>query len=114
MEILLDTSLILSAVRNKIDIFEELLEHKVIIPKQVLVELEGLSKNKDEAKLALKILELNKFKKIDLKTKNTDKGIINYSRQNPKIIIATLDKEIKNSIKNKKMIIRQKKKLEII
>jgi len=113
-QIVLDTSFIISAVRNKIDIFEELQEYKIIIPEQVIVELQGISKSKSEAKIALKILSQNNFIRPDLKTKNTDNAIINYSKKNPQFIIATLDKEIKKKTKNPKLIIRNKKKLEFI
>ena len=111
MQILLDTSFILSCVRNKIDIFEEFLGEKVLIPKQVLVELGGLSKSKSEAKLALKILDKNKFFTPDLKTKNTDAGIKKYSKDNPETYVATLDRELKSKVK-KKIFIRGKKKIE--
>jgi len=113
-KILLDTSFILSAVRNKIDIFEELLGYRIIIPKQVLIELNGIAKTKTEAKIALKIIEKNKFEAIDLKTKNTDEGIKKYAEKNRNLIIATLDNEIKKFVMNKKMIIRGKKKIEIM
>ena len=113
-EILFDTSFILTAVRNKLDLFEELQEYKIIIPEQVLVELRGLAKSKSEAILALKILEKNKFERPDLETKNTDQGIIKFAKENPKTIIATLDKEIKQSIDNQKLVVRAKKKLEIV
>ena len=75
-QVLLDTSFILSCVRNKIDFFEELLEYQILIPKEVINELNGL-----EADLALKILTKYKksFKMVNLSTKNVDKGIINPS-----------------------------------
>ncbi len=113
MKVLLDTSFILSAIRNKIDFLDEIetMGHVPIVPKQVLVELKGISKSKIEAELALKILR--KIKLIDLETKNTDAGIIRYSKNN-KIIIATLDKEIKKKTKNQKLVIRAKKKLEVL
>ena len=113
-KVLLDTSFILSAVRNKIDIFEELLGYQIIIPKQVLIELNGIAKTKTEAKIALKIIEKNKFKMIDLKTKNTDKGIKKYARSDKNLIIATLDDEIKKSVRNRKIVIRGKRKIEIV
>ena len=112
-QILLDASFILSAIRNKIDMFEELQEYKILIPEQVLQELEGLANSKSEAKLAIKVLSKNKFQKIDLKTKNTDAGIKSFAKNNPETIIATLDREIKKSIKNQKALIRAKKKIEI-
>ena len=113
-KVLLDTSFILSAVRNKIDIFEELLGYQIIIPKQVLIELNGIAKTKTEAKTALKIIEKNKFEMIDLKTKNTDKGIKKYARSDKNLIIATLDDEIKKSVRNRKIVIRGKRKIEIV
>ena len=113
-QILFDTSFILSSVRNKLDLFEELQEYKIIIPEQVLVELRGLAKSKSEAALSLKILEKNKFEKPDLKTKNTDQGIKDFANENPTTIIATLDKEIKQAIDNQKLVVRAKKKLEIV
>ena len=116
MKVILDTSFILSAIRNKIDIFEELREYNLLIPEQVLNEIKSLenSKAKTEAKLALKIIQRNKSKILKIEGKNTDNAIINYAKNNPQTIIATLDREIKRKTKNPKIIIRNKKKLEII
>jgi len=111
-KIILDTSFILSAVKKKIDFFEELSDYEILIPINVLNEIEGLKKSNSTANICLKVLEKNKFKKINFKTKNTDRGIVEYSKNND-LIIATLDKEIKNKTKNKKLVIRVKK-LEII
>jgi len=107
-KIILDTSFILTAVKNKIDFFENLLGYEILIPLQVIKELEGLKKSNPVAETCLKILEKNRFEKIDLKNKNTDKGIINYSNKNPKTIVATFDREIKSKIENKKIIMRGK------
>lgn len=113
-KIILDTSFILTTVKNKIDFFENLLEYEVLIPIQVIKELNGLKKSNPIAETCLRILEKNKFKKIDLKNKSTDKGIINFAKENSATIVGTLDREIKRKIKNKKIIIWDKKKLEII
>ena len=113
--ILLDTSFILSAIKNKIDIFEELIGYNILIPKQIISELEGLAKNNPTAKLAMKIINnKSKINYIQLPGKNTDNAIINYAKENPDILVASLDREIKNKIKNMKLIIKGKKKLEII
>lgn len=110
-QVILDTSFILSCVKQKIDFFEEL-EHmgmQIAIPEQTIDELMGLG-----AQLALKILGKHKFKLIKVKGKDADAAIINFAKENPKTIVATLDSGLKKKIKNQKMVIRGKKKLEII
>ena len=109
--VLLDTNFIMSCVKQNIDFFEDLefKGFKILIPKQVISELEGL-----KAETELKVLEKEKFSKIDLKSKNVDNAIINYSKKHPQTIIATLDREIKKKVINSKLVIRGKKKLEII
>lgn len=106
---LLDTSFILTCIKQKIDFFEELMEYQIIIPIQVIKELKGLN-----AKLALKLVSKHKFKKIDLKMKNVDGGIKKFAEKDKNIIVATLDKELQKNIINKKLIIRGKKRLEIV
>jgi len=119
--VILDTNFILSCVRKKIDFFTEIkyLGLKIIIPIQVITELEKISKTgkikfQEEAKFSLKLIKKNSFEKIDLKIKNVDNGFVNIAKENKELVIATLDKEIQNKIKNQKMIIRGNKKLEII
>ena len=113
-KVILDTNFIVTCVKQKIDFFEYLKFQgmEILIPKQVIKETENLKTS--NAKLSLKILEKNQFKKIDLGKGHVDKLIINFARENPKIIVATLDRELKNKIKNNKLIIRGKKKLEVI
>jgi|TARA_B100000315_G_C14386494_1_gene499890 rRNA-processing protein FCF1 len=124
--ILLDTNFILTSLKEKIDFFEDikLMGLKIIIPKQVINELKTITKSKkklhfrEQSELALKLLEKNRksWMKKDLSTygRNTDKGIINFANKNKRIIIATLDRELKKKIKNPTLIIRAQKKLEII
>ena len=119
-KILLDTSFILTCVRNKIDLFEELfLEgYKIIIPVQVLDEIKKFEKSKSEARIALKILERDFYENPDFgavrKNGTVDNKIINYAKENPHTVIATLDRGIKKKIQNDLMVIRGKKKLEVI
>jgi rRNA-processing protein FCF1 len=120
-QILLDTNFIISCIKNKIDFFEEieLRGFEIIIPDKIIYEIKNILKskqkahNKDLAKLALKLLEKKSYKKINFGSGYADKSIIKFAKKNPKLIIATLDKEIQEKIKNKKLIIRGKKKLEI-
>ena len=119
-KILLDSNFVVSCVKNKIDFFEKLIGNQILIPTQVIEELKKLSDskqklhNKEIATLSLQIIQKNKFKKIDLGKGHVDKKIIQYVKDNPEVIVATLDKELQKKINTKKLIIRGKKKLEII
>ena len=68
---------------------------------------------KIQSYLALKILRANMPKLIDLKINYVDKGIVKYANTHPSSAIATLDSELKKKIKNSKLVIRGKKKLEV-
>lgn len=111
---LLDTNFILTCVRQKIDFFEEikLMGIQILIPEQVIAEIERLKK--PESKLALALLQKNKFSKIDIGNGHVDRKIIQYLRDKPGIILATLDRELKAKVKNMKMVIRGRKRLEIV
>jgi rRNA-processing protein FCF1 len=121
-KILLDTNFILSCIRNKIDFFEEIFfkGYNTMIPESVIEEIKSIKNSKKklkfrrEAEIALEVLSKNNFEKIILKGKNVDNSIINYAKENPQVIIATLDKDMQNKIINKKMVIRNQKKIEII
>ncbi len=109
--VILDTSFIMTAVKQKIDFFEKL-EHEgyqIIVPKQVIRELKGLG-----SKLSLKIMEKNKFELLEIEGRDTDNAIISFAKKNPRIVVATLDAGLKKKIKNSKLVIRQKKRLEVI
>lgn len=119
---ILDTNFILTCIRNKIDFFEELYTAgiKIIISSEVIDEIKRIAESKkkmrfrDEAELAIKLLDRNFFEKISLGKGHVDKKIIIYAEENPKIIVATLDRDIKKKVSNNKLVIRNKKKLEII
>ena len=119
---LLDTNFILTCIKQKIDFSEEikLMGIQILIPEQVILEIQNIINSnqkqhfKQDAQLALNLITQNDFEKIKLKKGNVDKAIILFAKENPELIIATLDKEIQNKISNKKIIIREKKRLEII
>ena len=112
MEVILDTSFILTCIKQKIDFFEELqnMGLKILIPKQVIVELKGV----DKSGFSLELLKGKKFGRIDLNTKNVDEGIIEYAKDNFDIFVATLDRDIKKKTMNSNIVIREKSRLEII
>jgi len=112
-QVILDTNFILACVKQKIDFFDKLeLNYKIIIPKQVIAELKRIKHPQKE--IALKILSKKKFSKIDLEINYVDKGLTRYAKAHPSAIIATLDRELKKKIKNKKMIIRERKRLGVV
>ena len=121
--IILDTNFILTCVKQKIDFFEYLEMHgiQILIPEQVINEIKRIAISrkkmhfKDDAELSLFILEKNKnkFKKIKLDIKNVDNAIIKYTKKNPDVIIATLDREIKKKTSAKNLVIKGKKRLEV-
>jgi len=118
---ILDTNFILTCVKQKIDFFKEIPEMgwEILIPTQVIEEIKRVANStkklrfRDDARLAQVILEKNKFKEIDIRGKYVDRGLIKYATEHPRLIVATLDKEIKDKLRNSKLIIRGKKKLEL-
>ena len=124
-QVLIDSNFILTCLKQKIDFFEDLsfIGFELLIPKQVIEEISKIAMDKgkrkklrhrDDAKLALKLIEKSKMKKIDIGKGYVDKQIKKYALKNPKVLIATLDKELANSLPNQKITIREKKRLEVI
>lgn len=111
--LLLDTNFIITCIKQKIDFFEEipLMGIKILLPKQVINELKKL--NTQYSKLALKLIEKSNPKIIDIGKGHVDKKILKYVKENPKTIVATLDKELKSKLKSK-MVIRERKRLDIV
>ena len=117
-KIILDTNFLLTCVKQKIEFFEEIpqMGFKIVIPTNVISELERLSKGKamklaDESKLVLRIIQKKDFEKTTLPGKKVDNALILFLRKNKDFTIATLDKGIQMKVKNPKLVIRGKKKL---
>jgi len=118
----LDTNFILTCVKQKIYFFDEVkfMGFEIVIPEEVIAELKKLQRSGDKlhlrnnAYLALKIIEKNQFKKIKLGMKNVDKGLVELAKKDKETIIATLDKELKYKIKRPILLIRGRKRLKII
>lgn len=107
----IDTSFIIAALEKKIDFFEDIsgMGFQILIPEQVVKELDSLG-----AGLALRILEKKQFELIHFPGKDADSAIISFAKKNPEAVVATLDLGLKKRVKNKKMIIRGRKKIEVI
>jgi rRNA-processing protein FCF1 len=127
MKIVLDTNFVLTCVKQKIDfadLAEQLFDEPIewIVPQEVLNELGNLKDRKgtkvvdrDAAKLSFGILDALNPEIIDLggKHPNVDIKIVNYIL-GKQIVLATLDKGLKNRVDNKILTIRGKKSLQII
>ena|SRR3989344_2252285 len=120
MEVILDSSFILSCVKKKIDFVAQLEEQgfKIVVPREVLQEMKdlklrsGLSHEERSAiEFIFKIVESEKIKKISLGSRKVDKGLIEKGREG--IYIATLDRAIKREVKNKVVIFDAQKKVGV-
>jgi len=123
MKVILDTNFILTSIENKIDFIDEIemMGHTPLVPKQVIDEMKAIHggnkklKFRDEAEIGLKILNKKKPSLIDIKERYVDLGIIEYTQDHPDVIVATLDRKLKEKLKTRIMTIRRaKKQFEII
>ena len=105
MQVLLDSSFIISCVRGRIDFLTQLEEQGFtpIVPREVLQEMKDLrtssraSRNDRQAiDVALDIIEQRGVKKIGLGTGKVDDWLIKRGQEG--IFIATLDRAIKKRV----------------
>ncbi len=113
MKIILDTDFILNAVRNKIDITQELKRTTLEIPEIYYLDktIEELNNKKDN-KLALTLIK--RFKIIKTEQNTT---VDNLILQQKGYAVATQDKALKEKLKKRKIAvftIRQKKYIQKI
>ena len=119
MEVLLDSSFIISCVKNKIDFISELegMGFKVLLPKEVFQEVKYLSlhsarETRVACLLALEMFEKRKVKSVALGDRRTpDEGLIEMGKKGA--YIATLDAVIKRSVPNKVVIEESSKSLVV-
>ena len=129
MEIIIDTNFLITAIKQGIKLFdyfkEEHPEKRIIVPIEVIKELEVISedpkyttKEREAADLAIFMVKKKNIDLVPLATKDVDAGILRYAIQNEDTFVATLDKELKERIKNKNskvkfLTIRSKNKIEL-
>lgn len=121
-KVVLDTSFILSCVRAHVDFLDEIvsLGLKPIFPLQVFDEIKGIIASKQKLKdrtsavLALEILDDQPLEFVDLKTDNVDDGLVHYMNKYKSALLATLDRGLARRVSNRRLVLRQKKKLVII
>lgn len=115
MEVLLDSSFIISCIRKRIDFLSQLEEQgfRVKVPREVLQEMKDLKKKSKTSRVdrvaidvALQLIEQRKVKKMSFGDGRVDDYLI--ARGNEGAYIATLDAGIKNKIPNKIVIFSSK------
>lgn len=130
MDILIDTNFAVTCTKQKIDFFSlisSITEENVkwLIPKQVLTEIEELSKkssqtikDRQSARLFLDVLDhlikdSDNIEVIRLEGSIVDNSIAGFCKKNPKTVLATLDKRLKSRVKNPILTIKGKSFLAI-
>jgi rRNA-processing protein FCF1 len=120
MEVILDSSFIISCLRKRIDFLQQLEEQgfKAVIPREVMQEMKDLSKSKrasNEDKIAinaaLELIEIRNVKKVGFGKGKVDDYLIERGKKG--IYIATLDNGIKRVIPNKIVIFNAKGKVGV-
>ena|SRR3989344_7273703 len=111
MEVVLDTSFIISCIKRKIPFIQRLLEmgfNRIGVPRRVMQELKDLRTRspraeKEAIEIALRILEDNdSIKSVHIPSDNVDRGLVLKGKEG--VYIATLDKEIKRNVSNRVVI----------
>jgi len=118
MEVLLDSSFIVSCVRQRIDFLSQLAEqgYKVKVPREVLQELKDLKfkcspVDRAAINIALEMLNKKTVKKMKLGGRTVDDGLIDKGKEG--YYIATLDTRIKNLVPKKIVIFSSKKSIGV-
>ncbi len=122
-KILLDTNFLMACFQFKADIFSEIertcpFSYKAYVLDKTMKELESIAekqkgKDKDAAKIALKLLKIKNVEVIETNSKKyTDDAILDYAKKG--YIAATQDKDLKRMLLNQGstvITLRQKKKI---
>ena len=104
LEVICDTSFLIhlatKRIKNISSVEADIGQIQFIVPDVVIKELEKLSKQDEKKQEALATLNFTKnLKKISLTGEFADKALIDYVKQHHGII-GTMDKELKDKVKN--------------
>ena len=126
-KILLDTNFLLAVYQFKVDIFTELdrvcnFDFKLFVLDKTIEELKKIveeqkGKNKEAAKIALKLIAIKKINIIKTKSNIKTDDVIRDVAAKDNYIVATQDKDLKRKLINQGasvIVLRQKKVLAII
>jgi rRNA-processing protein FCF1 len=116
LKIILDTNFLIYCAENKIDYQQEIgslvgESYELIVPKQVVDELEEIYKNgkkfsdRNAAWLAIKLLEHNKVSVVTVRASYADEAIISLVRIGS--VVATLDLELRKKLAGTRIIVIQ-------
>ena len=113
MEVILDSSFIISCIRERIDFLAQLEEQgfKPVVPREVLQEMKDLMKSNRAShedrvaiKVAFEIFENRKVKKMSFGDGKVDDYLIEKGKAGA--YIATLDRGIKREVPNRIVIFK--------
>ena len=121
MEVILDSSFIISCVRDRIDFLTQLEEQgfKIVVPREVMQEMKDLRMRQGSSRndriaidVALEMIENSKkIKKVGIGQGKVDDALIFKGKAGA--YIATLDKEIKRQVPNRVVIFSAQGKVGI-
>jgi rRNA-processing protein FCF1 len=118
MEVLLDGSFMIHAIKNKIDFLDQLAELGFTpkIPREVIQELKDLhEKARFENRVALgqllELIEKRKVKKVGFGPGKVDENLIKFGKQG--IYVATTDSGIRRLVPNKIILSVASKKISV-
>lgn len=120
MQVLLDSSFIISCIRERIDFLSQLHEQGFIpvVPREILQEMKDLRtsdrlsrEDRLSIDLAFEMLEKNKVKKTTLGNGKMDELLIKKGQEG--IFIATLDNGIKKKIPKKIVIFKAQNRVGV-
>lgn len=115
--VLLDSNFMIYCLDKKIDFFEyfKLNGFSVFIPKEVLNEIERLSKSskfKQKFINLKKLLEIEKWNLVEIGGRYADSEIRKYLKENPKTVLASMDEKLVKSVNNKSIQIKGNQLIE--